>query len=91
MQGKFIEDLKRKIKKKYDLLKADNTRNVEHAWQTFLSNLYTSIEQTVKNGQYASFESYIQDISNFLTYASEHPPITADGTKIISEFCFAAI
>jgi hypothetical protein len=44
MQGKFVEDLKKKIKKKYDMLKADNTRNVEHSWQAFLSNLYTSIE-----------------------------------------------
>lgn len=91
MQGKYLEDLKQKIKKKYDMIKADNTRNVENTWQAYLAQEYSSIEQTAKNGGYQSFENYISDISQFLNYVTENPPIEADGTKIVAEFMLAAM
>jgi len=62
LQETFEEELKKKIKKKYESIKGDNSRNVEMAWQNYLMHQYASIEQTLQNQEYEGFEHYLGDV-----------------------------
>ena len=91
LQETFEEELKKKIKKKYESIKGDNSRNVEMAWQNYLMHQYASIEQTLQNQEYEGFEHYLGDVHQFSEYVQANPPIEADGSKIICEFLYSSI
>jgi cobalamin biosynthesis Co2+ chelatase CbiK len=48
----YENEIKQRMKKKYDQLKQENERNVEMAWQNHLIQNYSSIQQMLQESQY---------------------------------------
>ena len=62
VKPKYFEDLKEKMKQKYNQIKQDNEQSCEQECIMFLRQSYTEIERALKNQQYPSFIDYLHDI-----------------------------
>lgn len=61
----YFDDLKEKMKTKFQQIKQDNDHTCEQECIMFLRQSYTEIERALKNQQYPSFYDYLQDIEQF--------------------------
>jgi len=58
----FLDNLKKKMTNRYDMLKQDNDHTCEQECLLFLRQSYTEIERALKNQQYPSFLDYLHDM-----------------------------
>lgn len=60
-----MDDLKEKMKQKFNQIKQDNDQSCEQECIMFLRQSYTEIERALKNLQYPSFIDYLHDMEQF--------------------------
>lgn len=87
----FIENLKTKIKNKFEQIKIDNEHSCEQECMIFLRSSYGQIEKALKNQQYGNFFDYLGDIEQFKQIFDESGPPGPNRREILLDFCLKAV
>lgn len=87
----FIDNLKTKMKNKYDQIRQDNDHTCEQECIMFLRSSYAEIERALKNQQYPSFLDYLQDIEQFKQIFDDSGPPGPHRREILLDFCMKAV
>lgn len=91
VKDNFLENLKTRIKNRYDMIKQDNDHSCEQECTMFLRQSYIEIERALKNQQYPSFMDYLADIEQFKQIFDENGPPGTHRREILLDFCMRAI
>jgi len=91
VKEEYLENLRDKMKNKYQQIKQDNDHTCEQECLMFLRQSYTEIERALKNQQYPSFVDFLHDIEQFKQIFEESGPPGSQRREIMLEFCVKAV
>lgn len=86
-----MEELKDKMKNKFNQIKQDNEHTCEQECIMFLRQSYTEIERALKNQMYPSFIDFLHDIEQFKQIFDESGPPGTNRKEIMLDFCMKAV
>lgn len=84
--GNFKDDLKEKIKQKYQIIKNENEKESNIASQNFLTQSYATIDKKLRQQEFNSFNEYENDLKMFQAYYDENGPPGPQRRLILLEY-----
>ena len=82
----YFEELKKKLKFRFNLLKNENEKESYRACSQFIMHEFIAIERKLKMNEYKQFSDFERDLKLFFTFFMENGPKTVNKKLIINDF-----
>ena len=84
--SEYLEELMKKIKKKFGILKAENEKESQRVCMSFIHTEYSSIEKKLKSNEYSTLGDFEKELKGFHRFYLENGPKIVNRGVVVLEF-----